>query len=43
MRRMNELVRVALTTTTTTGIGISMMGMSIIERCLPVELVRGVR
>ncbi len=43
MRRMNELVRVVLTTTTTTGTGISKMEMSIMKRCLPVEEVRGVR
>lgn len=43
MRRMNELVRVALTTITTTGTGISKMEMSITKRCRPVEEVRGVR
>ncbi len=42
MRPMNELLRVA-TTTTTTGIGISMKGISIMKRCLPVEEVRGAR
>lgn len=41
MRRMNELVRVA--TTTTTGTGISIKGISIMKQCLPVEEVRGVR
>jgi hypothetical protein len=36
---MNGFVHV-ITTITTTGAGISIMGMSIMKRCLPVEGVR---
>lgn len=36
MRRMNDFVRV-FTTTTTTGAAISIMGMAITKRGLPVE------
>jgi len=42
MRRMSELLRVAITITTT-GTGISMKEVSIMKQCLPVEEVRGVR